>query len=420
MHRRSNQAQFDQAVNAYEAGDYILAFKTWLPLAYEEDPAAQRNLGHLYRMGLGVKQDFAKAAEWYRKAAELGLARAQANLANMHLRGQGVEKNATEAARWFSEAAQQGHTISQYNLGLIFEHGLGLDADDVEAVKWYYLASKSGHAKALSKLALLISKNPPPELARLITGRKPTTELAQTTAVPLATPIASSEPVPNGNAAVAPVAQAQAKVADKDKSLAAHNAALPPKQPGTVLAELPAPALPAAEAGNSASRIAPPAPQSGGLLTTLKSFFGPLQTDQTNTGDRQERGRARAQLNPQPAGGSSANAPIAVAQAAPAANAEIQTAKVQPIPVVPISSILDAGLITYRARDYRTALTNWLPLAQNGNDNAQFFVGGLYADGAGVPRDVVRAHVWWSLAATTGHDTAAQFLENLKLEMGPD
>ena len=86
-----NQAQFEAAVNAYEVGEYITAFKTWLPLAYEDDPAAQRNLGHLCRMGLGVKQDFAKAAEWYRKAAELGLARAQANLANMYLRGQGVD-----------------------------------------------------------------------------------------------------------------------------------------------------------------------------------------------------------------------------------------------------------------------------------------------------------------------------------------
>ena len=105
-----------------------------------------------------------------------------------------------------------------------------------------------------------------------------------------------------------------------------------------------------------------------------------------------------------------------MASAAP----EGQTGEVTPVAVVPVSSILDAGLIAYRARDYRTALTNWLPLAQQGNENAQFFVGGLYADGAGVPRDVVRAHVWWSLAATSGHDAATQFLGNLKLEMEPD
>ena len=103
-----------------------------------------------------------------------------------------------------------------------------------------------------------------------------------------------------------------------------------------------------------------------------------------------------------------------MASAAP----EDQTGEVTPVAVVPVSSILDAGLIAYHARDYRTALTNWLPLAQ-GNENAQFFVGGLYADGAGLPRDVVPAQVWWSLAATSGHDAATQFLGNLKLEMEP-
>ena len=55
------------------------------------DPAAQRNLAHLYRMGLGVAQDFGQAVPWCRLAAESGLAGAQANLAIMYLRGQRVE-----------------------------------------------------------------------------------------------------------------------------------------------------------------------------------------------------------------------------------------------------------------------------------------------------------------------------------------
>ena len=163
------KSQFKEGVKAYEAGDYVAAFKVWLPLAYDDDPAAQRNLGHLYRMGLGVAQDFTKAADWYTRAAELGLTRAQANLGNMYLRGQGVGQDYEEALKWFERAAAQGHPISQYNMGLMYEAGLGIDA---EAVKWFYLASKGGHAKALSKLALLISRNTPPELAQKITARR--------------------------------------------------------------------------------------------------------------------------------------------------------------------------------------------------------------------------------------------------------
>ncbi|MDA0261372.1 MAG: hypothetical protein O3A21_04145, partial [Proteobacteria bacterium] len=358
------------------------------------------------------KQDFAKAAEWYLKAAELGLARAQANLANMYLRGQGVDKNATEAARWFSASAKQGHTISQYNLGLIYEHGLGIDADDVEAVRWYYLASKSGHAKALSKLALLIAKNAPPELARLITGEEASTQTAANTpAKSKPREVAAVTSTDEQQESPAPPPPSEASAANPSATATTtHSAALPPKQP-LQLAELPRPDLPPTGSGR-VTPVNPPvsdktpadnalaAGQAGGIFTTLKSLFSASQPTQSSTDDEAVRVNSAMET------AARADEPV--------------TGSVQPIAVVPVSSILDAGLIAYRARDYRTALTNWLPLAQNGNENAQFFIGGLYADGAGVQRDVVRAHVWWSLAAASGHGTATKFLENLKLEMEPD
>ena len=173
---------FKSGIDAYQSGDYVAAFKAWLPLAHSGDPAAQRNLGHLYRMGLGVGQDFSKAVEWYRRAAESGLARAQANLGNAYLRGQGVARNYRKAKTWFERAAAQGHTISQYNLALMYESGLGMVADDAEALKWFYLASKGGHGKALRKLAQLISQNAPAELASLIVGDARTTEVAAASA----------------------------------------------------------------------------------------------------------------------------------------------------------------------------------------------------------------------------------------------
>ena len=58
------RADFADAVRAYEAGDYATAYAEWLPLAERGDPAAERNIGHLYRMGWSVPQDFAEAAKW--------------------------------------------------------------------------------------------------------------------------------------------------------------------------------------------------------------------------------------------------------------------------------------------------------------------------------------------------------------------
>lgn len=112
------------------------------------------------------------------------------------------------------------------------------------------------------------------------------------------------------------------------------------------------------------------------------------------------------------------DAPPVVGDTAPLAHASYESTA--GVAVVPVSAILDAGLMAYRARHYRTAIANWLPLAEDGNLYAQFFVGGLYADGSGVPRDPVRALIWWTLAANQGHENAAPFMENLKLVMVPD
>jgi TPR repeat protein len=55
-----------------------------------------------------VTQDHAKAAHWYRKAAEQGDAKAQFNLGVAYEYGEGVKKDLTAALHWFRLAAAQG------------------------------------------------------------------------------------------------------------------------------------------------------------------------------------------------------------------------------------------------------------------------------------------------------------------------
>ncbi len=149
-------ADFAAGVAAYDNGDYATAFAEWLPLAETGDPAAQRNIGHLYRKGQGVEQDLDSAVEWYRRAAEVGFARAQANLASMYLRGDGVPQDYAEAAKWFERAAIQGHDIAQYNLALMYERGLGVEQSEPKALAWYYNAARAGHKKAADRLGTLV------------------------------------------------------------------------------------------------------------------------------------------------------------------------------------------------------------------------------------------------------------------------
>ena len=163
----SARADFKAGVDAFDRGDFLAAYDEWLPLARGGDPAAQRNIGHLYRRGQGVPQDPTVAVNWYTRAAEAGLARAQANLANMFLRGEGVPPDEFAAAVWFQRAAFEGHTISQFNLGLMYQQGVGVAVDLSKAMSWFDRAAQGGHEKAAEMLAALQARgaSPAPEEA---------------------------------------------------------------------------------------------------------------------------------------------------------------------------------------------------------------------------------------------------------------
>ena len=54
-------------------------------------------LGELYANALGVKRDYAKAADWYKRAADAGDREAMFALAMMRLAGRGGPANREEA-----------------------------------------------------------------------------------------------------------------------------------------------------------------------------------------------------------------------------------------------------------------------------------------------------------------------------------
>ena len=53
--------------------------------------------------------------------------------------------------------------------------------------------------------------------------------------------------------------------------------------------------------------------------------------------------------------------------------------------------VFEKGLEAYKQRDYATALSEWRPLAERGNADAQVKLGFMYADGLGVPQDYALA-----------------------------
>lgn len=154
--------QFRQGVSAYDSKKYGRAFELWLPLAQNGDLAAQRNVAHLLRRGLGVEQDLPRARKFYEQSAEFGFVTAQTNLAVMLLEGAGGEPEPEEAAYWLDRAARGGHPIAQFHLARLYETGTGVEPNPGQALGWYALASRSGHQPSLDRLAELVMILPGP------------------------------------------------------------------------------------------------------------------------------------------------------------------------------------------------------------------------------------------------------------------
>ena len=88
---------FDEAVAAYERGDFATALRGFRSYAEQGDASAQFNLGLMYDNGEGVPENDAEALRWFRLAAEQGHALAQSNLGLMYAIGEGITEDTVNA-----------------------------------------------------------------------------------------------------------------------------------------------------------------------------------------------------------------------------------------------------------------------------------------------------------------------------------
>jgi TPR repeat protein len=136
--------------------DAILVDSDGNPVPDEEpsldDPAEQTRIGNRFRKGEGSAQDYQKAVEWYRKAAEQGFAGAQNNLANMYEQGHGVTQDYSKAAQWHLKAAEQENSNAQHSLGRMYLEGRGVPQDFLVAARWFQKAAEKRHPMAFRDL----------------------------------------------------------------------------------------------------------------------------------------------------------------------------------------------------------------------------------------------------------------------------
>ncbi len=133
----------------------------WFRKAAEQGLAdAQNCLGYCYYSGQGVSKDYAQSVEWYRKAAEQGDKFGQLYLGHCYRDGRGVTQNHLEAVAWLRKSAEQGYCEAQADLGRCYYSGNGVSIDYRQAYAWLQLAADQRFDKfseAASAVSTLLS-----------------------------------------------------------------------------------------------------------------------------------------------------------------------------------------------------------------------------------------------------------------------
>ncbi|MEQ1510304.1 MAG: SPOR domain-containing protein [Sphingopyxis sp.] len=135
-------------VTAWEAGDYARAIAQWRPLANAGDADAQFNLGQAYKLGRGVTQDLAQAAEWFRQAANQGHLQGEDNLGLVLYE----LSRKDEALPWLERSASRGEPRAQYVLAAELFNGERTSRDWPRAYALMKRASDAGLQRASAAL----------------------------------------------------------------------------------------------------------------------------------------------------------------------------------------------------------------------------------------------------------------------------
>jgi len=239
------------------------AMKLYVPLAQKNNALAVYKIGLMYVRGdHTVPRDYAKAMQWYQRAAELGFARAQNDIGHLLEQGLGVPKDVAAAAKWYRVSAEQGWSKGQVNLARLHEDGQGVAEDRKEAFYWYRLAKDSREADdrnlANARIDALRKRLSPQELAEVDARANKWRQLAPEETIAMLPPPAD----PNYRPPV--------ELAMVDKSYTPAPAGKVAPKAGTKTA-----AAPAATAGVDAGYVPPPAPGAKAAPAGVDSGYVP-------------------------------------------------------------------------------------------------------------------------------------------------
>ena len=148
-------AMYSQGESSYRTQNYAKALEWYEKAAAEDNADAMFKLGLLYHNGQGVAQNNAKAIEWYEKAADKGNTDAMVNLGMHYANGLGVARNYAKAREWYEKAAAKDNAIAMVNLAVLYHNGQGVARNYAKARELLNRAADKGNSNAKGLLKQL-------------------------------------------------------------------------------------------------------------------------------------------------------------------------------------------------------------------------------------------------------------------------
>jgi cell division septation protein DedD len=218
-------------VEAWQAGNYDEAIRTWRPLADRGDADAQYNIAQAYFLGRGVPQNMTLAEQWYARAARQGHEDAQANY-GLLLFQNGRRR---EAMQWIEGAAGRGDPRAQYVFGTALFNGDLIPQDLPRAYAMMTRAAQQNLPPAVTQLAEMERHLTPQDRSRGVELARELRTAPQPVQMAAANPPRASRSQPQGNVRPTPVPPSQPRLR-----------ADPPARAPVQAAPRPAPPAPAA------------------------------------------------------------------------------------------------------------------------------------------------------------------------------
>jgi hypothetical protein len=149
--KQAHDVRIDRVKEAAEHGlehfnekEYTNALPALQEACTGGDAPSCRTIGFIYSKGLGVTQDYKKAADFYTNGCDLGDMPGCMNLGYLYKRGYGVTQDAAKTSSLYKQSCDGGELLACDSLGIMYANAEGVAQDYPQAFSLFKKACDGG------------------------------------------------------------------------------------------------------------------------------------------------------------------------------------------------------------------------------------------------------------------------------------